>query len=232
MFSLAALSFKTKLYFDKSKLYFDKTKLCINSSNRFKLKSTQYISIPTRISSGKCEMKVRFTHNKTISLKAYLQISSQRNSTAKFIDNCIWYNFFLNYYYYKAILKKRWQLIQSGTNRNQLKIRNCKLFKDNVEVDIESDWLAKPILHNNKSFDKHLMESLALSKKTFMFKILLCNCRSLLPKLDELNVFNNINICSAMFLTETWLNVEIENKIVNITNYRLCLLYTSPSPRD
>ena len=40
---------------------------------------------------------------------------------------------------HKAILKKRWQLIQSGTDRNQLKIRNLKLFKDNVEVDIESD---------------------------------------------------------------------------------------------
>ena len=57
-------------------------KFSINSSNRFKLKSTQYISIPTRISSGKCEMKVRFTHNKTISLKAYLQISQRNRNKA------------------------------------------------------------------------------------------------------------------------------------------------------
>ena len=36
----------------------------------------------------------------------------------------------------KNLLKKRWELIQSGVNRKDLKIRNLKLYQNDVEVNI------------------------------------------------------------------------------------------------
>ena len=35
----------------------------------------------------------------------------------------------------KAILKKRYELIQNGTSKKELKIRNLKLYHNNVEVN-------------------------------------------------------------------------------------------------
>jgi len=49
----------------------------------------------------------------------------------------------------------------------------------------------------------------------------LCNCRSLLPKYDELCIFNSTSKCDLIFLTETWLHVNIDDSIINIKNYNL-----------
>jgi len=53
------------------------------------------------------------------------------------------------------------------------------------------------------------------------FTFLLCNCRSLLPKVDELCVFNSAYNCDVLFLTETWLNSNIDSNLINLPNYSI-----------
>jgi len=54
-----------------------------------------------------------------------------------------------------------------------------------------------------------------------LFKFLLCNCRSLIPKYNELCAFSSTSNCQAMFLTETWLSDQVKDSIVNIPNYTI-----------
>ena len=50
---------------------------------------------------------------------------------------------------------------------------------------------------------------------------LYCNCRSLLPKLDELILINSVDKFDTIFLTETWLHSNITDRVVNIQNYSI-----------
>ena len=38
----------------------------------------------------------------------------------------------------KSVLKKRWELMQNGTPKAEVKIKNLKLFHNNVEIIIQS----------------------------------------------------------------------------------------------
>ena len=50
---------------------------------------------------------------------------------------------------------------------------------------------------------------------------MLCNCRSLLPKIDELCMFNILNKHDIILLTETWLHDNIKDELINMPNYKL-----------
>jgi len=47
----------------------------------------------------------------------------------------------------------------------------------------------------------------------------LCNCRSLIPKFDELCAFNATNKADIIFLTETWLHDSVKDNIISIPKY-------------
>ena len=51
--------------------------------------------------------------------------------------------------------------------------------------------------------------------------ILVCNIRSLAPKIDELEFISNINNADVLCITETWLSEEISDNYIQITNFNL-----------
>ena len=51
--------------------------------------------------------------------------------------------------------------------------------------------------------------------------IITTNCRSLLPKLDELKILCHLYNPNYVFLSETWLNIGKPNKLLNIEHYNL-----------
>jgi len=50
---------------------------------------------------------------------------------------------------------------------------------------------------------------------------MLCNCRSIIPKFDELCVLNATKKPDIIFLTETWLHSNIKDEIISIPNFNI-----------
>ena len=51
--------------------------------------------------------------------------------------------------------------------------------------------------------------------------ILICNIRSLAPKIDELECVINLNSADVLYVTETWLSEEISDSYVSLLNFSL-----------
>ena len=58
-------------------------------------------------------------------------------------------------------------------------------------------------------------------ERTTIPTILVCNIRSLAPKIDELGCVINLNSADVICVTETWLSEEISDSYVSLANFSL-----------
>ena len=85
----------------------------------------------------------------------------------------------------------------------------------NERFDISNNLIKIPILnHKNRRRDCPNVQRNPLS-------FILSNVRSLLPKVDELDAILKLNYASMAFITETWLNQNIDDEAVQIHGYSL-----------
>ena len=97
----------------------------------------------------------------------------------------------------KAILKKRFELVQSGIDKPQLKIRNLKLYNNGQLVTL--DWLA-------------------------YLSAICINCQSCLSisKRSKSSDFISIHLPDIILLTETRLGNDFHERIILNQNYSTC----------
>ena len=96
--------------------------------------------------------------------------------------------------------------------------KKCPLYKAEEEKLIsKTNWGDLPYLMKK---DWLGLKKVSIKKNVSMnLDIITTNCRSLLPKLDELKILCHLYNPNYVFLSETWLNTAKPNKLLKIEHY-------------
>ena len=65
-----------------------------------------------------------------------------------------------------------------------------------------------------------------------MLNCLYCNARSIINKFDFFETLVDVLNVDVIGITESWATSQILDSELSLSGFHICLLYTSPSPRD
>ena len=90
-----------------------------------------------------------------------------------------------------------------------------KQYRDNIEI-LMARYFGHALDHN------HMGEPLNLVPQSGELSFILSNVRSLLSKVEELEIVLRSSFINMAFITETWLSENIHDSAVAFDGYSLC----------